>query len=54
MVDSLVKRRCVISIEDFEPNVRDPIDGVVTRAGYNGLIPGAVRPLLAWTLKPIN
>ena len=35
-------------------NVRDPIDGVVTRAGYSGTIPGAVRPLLPWTLKPIN
>jgi lipopolysaccharide transport system ATP-binding protein len=35
-------------------NVRDPIDGVVTRAGYSGAIPGAVRPLLPWTLKPIN
>jgi lipopolysaccharide transport system ATP-binding protein len=35
-------------------NVRDPIDGIVTRAGYSGAIPGAVRPLLPWTLKPIN
>jgi lipopolysaccharide transport system ATP-binding protein len=35
-------------------NVRDPIDGVVTRSGYSGPIPGAVRPLLPWTLKPIN
>jgi lipopolysaccharide transport system ATP-binding protein len=35
-------------------NVRDPIDGVATRAGYSGPIPGAVRPLLPWTLKPIN
>jgi lipopolysaccharide transport system ATP-binding protein len=35
-------------------NVRDPIDGVATRAGYSGLMPGAVRPMLPWTLKPIN
>jgi lipopolysaccharide transport system ATP-binding protein len=35
-------------------NVRDPIDGVATRAGYSGPMPGAVRPLLPWTLKPIN
>jgi homopolymeric O-antigen transport system ATP-binding protein len=35
-------------------NVHDPIDGVVTRVGYSGAIPGAVRPLLPWTLKPIN
>ena len=35
-------------------NVRDPIDGVVTRAGYSGPMPGAVRPLLPWTLKPID
>ncbi len=35
-------------------NVRDPIDGVVTRAGYSGAMPGAVRPLLSWTLGPAN
>jgi lipopolysaccharide transport system ATP-binding protein len=35
-------------------NVRDPIDGVATRAGYAGPIPGAVRPVLPWALKPIN
>jgi lipopolysaccharide transport system ATP-binding protein len=35
-------------------NVRDPIDGIVTRAGYTGRIPGAVRPLLPWTVKPIH
>jgi len=35
-------------------NVRDPINGVVTRAGYSGPMPGAVRPLLPWTLKPID
>ena len=35
-------------------NVRDPLDGVVTRPGYRGPIPGAVRPLLPWTIKPIG
>jgi lipopolysaccharide transport system ATP-binding protein len=35
-------------------NVRDPIDGVVTRAGYSGSMPGAIRPLLPWTLKRID
>jgi lipopolysaccharide transport system ATP-binding protein len=35
-------------------NVRDPIEGSVTRAGYSGPMPGAVRPSLPWTLKPIN
>ena len=35
-------------------NVRDPIDGVVTRAGYSGPMPGAVRPVLPWTLKRID
>ena len=35
-------------------SVRDPIDGVVTRAGYAGPIVGSVRPFMPWTLKPIN
>jgi lipopolysaccharide transport system ATP-binding protein len=35
-------------------NIRDPIDGVVTRASYSGPMPGAIRPLLAWTVKPID
>ena len=35
-------------------NVRDPIDGVATRAGYTAPMPGAVRPLLPWTLKPLH
>jgi lipopolysaccharide transport system ATP-binding protein len=35
-------------------NVRDPIEGVATRGKYSGPMPGAVRPLLPWTLKPIN
>ena len=36
-------------------NVRDPIDGVPTRAiGYTGPIPGSVRPLLNWTVGPID
>jgi len=36
-------------------NVRDPIEGVATRAsGYTGPIPGAIRPLLTWTVAPID
>jgi lipopolysaccharide transport system ATP-binding protein len=35
-------------------NVHDPIEGVATRAGYSGRMPGAVRPLLPWTVKPLN
>jgi lipopolysaccharide transport system ATP-binding protein len=36
-------------------NVRDPIDGVPTRVvGYTGSIPGSVRPLLTWTVEPID
>jgi len=35
-------------------NVRDPIDGVASRAGYSGPMPGAIRPLLAWTIKPLE
>jgi len=35
-------------------SVRDPIEGIVTRVGYSGAMPGAVRPLLPWTLKPID
>lgn len=35
-------------------NVRDPVDGIVTRAGYRGAMPGAVRPLLDWSLSRID
>jgi lipopolysaccharide transport system ATP-binding protein len=56
-----------ISVHFFERgtimfNVRDPIDGIVTRAEYSesvsgtrysGPFPGAVRPLLPWTVDPI-
>jgi lipopolysaccharide transport system ATP-binding protein len=35
-------------------NIHDRIDGVVTRAGYSGPMPGAVRPVLPWTLKRID
>ncbi|MBE0619357.1 MAG: ABC transporter ATP-binding protein [Burkholderiales bacterium] len=35
-------------------NIRDPIDGVATRVGYNGPIPGAIRPLLPWTINPLH
>jgi lipopolysaccharide transport system ATP-binding protein len=31
-------------------NVRDPIEGIKTRKGYNGFISGAVRPLLNWKI----
>jgi len=31
-------------------NVRDPIEGIKTRKGYSGSIPGAVRPLLNWKI----
>jgi len=31
-------------------NVRDPIEGILTRANYSGAMPGAVRPLLNWTI----
>jgi lipopolysaccharide transport system ATP-binding protein len=31
-------------------NVRDPIEGILTRASYSGAMPGAVRPLLPWTI----
>jgi lipopolysaccharide transport system ATP-binding protein len=34
-------------------NVRDRLDGIVTRSGWRGPMPGAVRPILPWTLKPI-
>ena len=48
-----------VSVHFFEKgivmfNVRDPIDGVITRLGYSGPFPGAVRPLLPWTMKPAN
>ena len=47
-----------VSVHFFEQaalifNVRDPIDDVVTRAGYSGVFPGAVRPLLNWTVEPL-
>ena len=35
-------------------NVRDPIDGVATRGTYSGPMPGAIRPLLPWTVKAIT
>jgi lipopolysaccharide transport system ATP-binding protein len=35
-------------------NVRDPIDGVASRAGYAGPMPGAVRPVLKWTIEPLE
>lgn len=31
-------------------NVRDPIEGIKTRKGYSGSIPGVVRPLLNWKI----
>jgi len=35
-------------------NVRDPMDDVATRVGYNGPIPGAVRPVLQWTISAVH
>jgi lipopolysaccharide transport system ATP-binding protein len=35
-------------------NVRDPLDGVVTRSRFRGTMPGAVRPFLPWTVKAIE
>jgi len=32
-------------------NVRDPIEGITTRAGFAGVIPGAVRPSLEWRFR---
>ena len=34
-------------------NVRDPMDGIPTRAGYTGPLLGSVRPLLPWTVERI-
>lgn len=31
-------------------NVRDPIEGIKTRKGYSGSMPGVVRPLLNWKI----
>jgi lipopolysaccharide transport system ATP-binding protein len=47
-----------VSVHFFERsaimfNIRDPIEGVATRPGYSGAIPGAVRPLLNWTVQPL-
>lgn len=35
-------------------NIRDPLDGVLTRAGYRGPVPGAVRPLFKWTVESLS
>jgi len=35
-------------------NVRDPMDSVGRRHGYGGPIPGAVRPLLEWTVERLK
>ena len=35
-------------------NVRDPLDGVVTRAGYRGNVPGAVRPVFEWNVESLS
>ena len=32
--------------------INDPIEGILSRSeGYSGPIPGAIRPLLEWTLS---
>ena len=54
----LTSYECGVSIHFHEKsavifNVRDRLDGIVTRSGWRGPFPGAVRPLLPWTLKPI-
>jgi lipopolysaccharide transport system ATP-binding protein len=56
---ALTSYKSGVSVHFFEEgaiilSVRDPIDGVVTRAGYGGPMPGAVRPLLPWTLRRLD
>ncbi len=34
-------------------NVRDPIEGIASRGGWGGSMPGAVRPNLGWTTEKI-
>ncbi|MES2309615.1 MAG: ABC transporter ATP-binding protein [Verrucomicrobiota bacterium] len=35
-------------------NVRDPVEGSVTRGGYQGRMPGLVRPCFDWKIKPTD
>lgn len=47
-----------VTVHFFEPgavsfNVRDPIEGVASRGGWGGSMPGAVRPNLAWNTEKI-
>jgi len=35
-------------------NVRDPLEGTLTRNGYVGAIPGVVRPKLKWNLAGVK
>lgn len=34
--------------------VTDPIEGVITRNGFKGQVPGAVRPLLKWQVEKVS
>jgi len=48
-----------VTVHFFQPNslsfhVKDPIDGIVTRHGYGGVIPGTVRPDLNWEITEIS
>ena len=47
-----------VSVHFYEPgavsfNVRDPIEGIASRGGWGGSMPGAVRPNLAWNTEKI-
>jgi lipopolysaccharide transport system ATP-binding protein len=47
-----------VTVHFYEPgavsfNVRDPIEGIVSRGGWGGSMPGAVRPNLAWNTEKI-
>jgi lipopolysaccharide transport system ATP-binding protein len=47
-----------VTVHFFEPgavsfNVRDPIEGIASRGGWGGSMPGSVRPNLAWNTEKI-
>ena len=35
-------------------NVRDPIEGIESRGGWGGSMPGSVRPNLVWRMEKIS
>ncbi|MDI9640295.1 ABC transporter ATP-binding protein [Oscillatoria amoena NRMC-F 0135] len=48
-----------VSIHFFERNalsfnIKDSIEGTMTRNSYTGIFPGVVRPLLKWNIVPIH